>query len=332
MDNVSHTLVGAAIAHSGLRRKTPLALATLLVAANIPDVDGVLYWMGASNSAYGFRRGWTHGVLAVAAGPFVLTGAALAWDRWVRRRRHPDAEPVRPRTLLWLALLGVATHPLLDYFNTYGVRWLMPFNDTWFYGDALFIADPWVWLALGAGVWWSARRWRRGAPGAGRPAGWALALCAAYVAAMFAGGAAARSVAEAKIERSGATIRRLMAGPLPANPFRRQIVADVGDRYVVGQVELLPRPRFTADAGSPVPKHADQPGVAEASRTPLGASFLRWARFPFFVVERAGGTTVVRIVDARYTLDPEARFGALPVTVPAAIPSPAGPATQEPHP
>lgn len=332
MDNVCHTLVGAALAQSGLRRRTPLALATLLVAANIPDVDAALYWMGASASAYGFRRGWTHGILALAVWPFVLTGAALAWDRWVRRRRRPDAEPVRPRALLTLALLGVATHPLLDFLNTYGVRWLKPFSDAWYYGDALFIVDPWVWLALGAGVWWSARRWRRGVPGAGRPAGWALALSAAYVAAMFAGGAAARSVARAEIERSGASVLRIMAGPVPANPLRRQIVADVGDRYVVGVVELLPRPRFAADAMSPVPKHADQPGVAEASRTPLGASFLRWARFPFFVVDRAGGTMVVRIVDARYTLDPEARFGALPVTVPAAIPSPAGPATQEPHP
>lgn len=332
MDNVTHTLVGAALAQSGLRRRTPLALGTLIVAANIPDVDGVLYWMGASASAYGFRRGWTHGVLALALWPIVLTGAALAWDHWVRRRRRPNAAPARPRALLALALLGVATHPLLDFLNTYGVRWLMPFSDAWAYGDALFIADLWVWLALGAGVWWSARRWRQGAPDAGRPAGWALALSSAYVAAMFAGGAAARSVARAEMERSGVSVRGIMAGPLPANPLGRQIVADVGDRYVVGRVELLPRPRFAADAMSPVLKRADQPGVAEASRTPLGASFLRWARFPFFVVERADGKAVVHLVDARYTLDPEARFGALPVTVPAAIPSPAGPATQEPHP
>lgn len=332
MDNVTHTLVGAALAQFGLRRRTPLALATLMVAANIPDVDGVLYWMGASASAYGFRRGVTHGILALALWPFLLTGAVLGWDRWVRRRRHPDAEPVRPLMLLSLALLGVATHPLLDFLNTYGVRWLMPFSDRWAYGDALFIADLWVWVALGIGVWWSARRWRRRAPSAGRPARWALALSAAYVAAMFAGGTAARSVATADIERGGASVSRLMAGPLPLNPFRRQIVADVGDRYVVGLVELLPRPRFAVDAQSPALKHADQPGVAEAAQTPLGASFLRWARFPFFVVERAGETTVVHIVDARYTLAPGAGFGALPVTVPAAVLSPAGPPSQEPDP
>jgi inner membrane protein len=333
MDNVTHTLVGAALAQSGLRRRTPFALATLLIAANIPDVDGALYWVGASASAYGFRRGWTHGILALALWPFALTAAVLAWDRLVRRRRRPDAEPARPGTLLGLALLGVATHPLLDYCNTYGVRWLMPFSDRWAYGDALFIVDPWVWLGLGIGVWWSARRWREGAPGAARPARWALALCSAYAAAMFAGSALARRVATAAIERSPAShVSRILASPEGITPFARPIVADIGDRYVVGTVTLLPRPRFTADARSPIVKRDDQPGVAEASRTPLGASFLRWARFPFFEVERRGGTTLVHIVDARYTLDPEARFGALTVTVPAAIPSPAGPPTQEPHP
>ena len=41
------------------------------------------------------------------------------------------------------------THPALDWLNNYGMRWLMPFDGRWFYGDALFIIDPWVWLVLG---------------------------------------------------------------------------------------------------------------------------------------------------------------------------------------
>jgi inner membrane protein len=36
--------------------------------------------------------------------------------------------------------------------NTYGIRLLMPFSGEWFYGDALFIVDPWVWLLAGAAV------------------------------------------------------------------------------------------------------------------------------------------------------------------------------------
>ena len=28
----------------------------------------------------------------------------------------------------------------------------MPFSDRWFYGDTLFIVDPWLWLILGGAV------------------------------------------------------------------------------------------------------------------------------------------------------------------------------------
>jgi inner membrane protein len=43
----------------------------------------------------------------------------------------------------------VLTHPTLDWLNNYGLRWLMPFDGRWFYGDAVFIIDPWLWLVLG---------------------------------------------------------------------------------------------------------------------------------------------------------------------------------------
>jgi inner membrane protein len=36
--------------------------------------------------------------------------------------------------------------------NNYGIRLLMPFDGRWFYGDALFIVDPWLWLILGGAV------------------------------------------------------------------------------------------------------------------------------------------------------------------------------------
>ncbi|MGE5198160.1 MAG: metal-dependent hydrolase, partial [Rhodospirillaceae bacterium] len=44
------------------------------------------------------------------------------------------------------------SHPFLDWLNNYGVRLLMPFSERWFYGDTLFIVDPWLWLILGGAV------------------------------------------------------------------------------------------------------------------------------------------------------------------------------------
>jgi inner membrane protein len=148
MDPVAHTFTGATLFAAGLRRATPLAAAALIMGANAPDVDVFAYFAGPFE-AIAFRRGWTHGVLALAIWPFLIAAVLLAWDRWVRRRRDPAAAPARAGPLLALTALAVATHPLLDWLNDYGVRWLMPFDRSWYYGDALVVVDPWVWLALG---------------------------------------------------------------------------------------------------------------------------------------------------------------------------------------
>ena len=156
MDNLTHALVGAALARTGLHRSTPLATATLVLAANAPDVDVLAYTQGPYY-ALAFRRGVTHGVPAMVVLPFAVTGAMLAWDRW-RLRAHPEAEPARALPLLLLSILGVLTHPTLDWMNTYGMRWWLPLDSRWVYGDALFIIDPWIWLLLGAAVFLS-RPW-----------------------------------------------------------------------------------------------------------------------------------------------------------------------------
>ncbi len=148
MDPITHTFTGAALAAAGLRRATPLATAALILGANAPDVDGLSYFADGFASI-AFRRGWTHGVLALPLWPFALTGLLLLWDRWVRRRRDPTAAPARAGPLLAVSALAVLTHPVLDWLNNYGMRWLMPFDGKWFYGDALFIIDPWIWLTLG---------------------------------------------------------------------------------------------------------------------------------------------------------------------------------------
>lgn len=151
MDPVAHTLVGAALAETGLRKKTPLATATLVLGANAPDIDFFISVLGSDASLY-FRRGHTHGLVAMVLLPVALTAVMLAWDRFVRRRREPDAPPARAGPLLLLAFLSVWSHPALDWLNTYGVRLLMPFDGTWFYGDSIFIIDPWMWLLAAAPV------------------------------------------------------------------------------------------------------------------------------------------------------------------------------------
>ncbi len=164
MDPLTHTLVGASLAATGLKRKTVLGTATLLIAANLPDIDGVCQLMG-TDAGLGGRRGHTHGVLALLLLPVLLAAVMFVIAQWWERRqqkRKADLEevdtpaPAGPavsfRWLWLLSAIGVASHPLLDWMNSYGVRTLMPFSARWFYGDALFIIDPVVWLLAGAAV------------------------------------------------------------------------------------------------------------------------------------------------------------------------------------
>ncbi|MCC5913714.1 MAG: metal-dependent hydrolase [Balneolaceae bacterium] len=152
MDPIAHTLFGATLAEAGLKRKTALATTTLVIGANLPDIDG-LAMLVSSDYALQFRRGWTHGILALMIWPFLLAGAMMGIDRLLQRRKSDQkGPPLHPEWLLAISFIGVWSHPLLDWLNTYGVRLLMPFNDTWFYGDTLFIVDPWFWLLTGAGV------------------------------------------------------------------------------------------------------------------------------------------------------------------------------------
>ena len=76
MDNVCHTLVGAACGAAGLNRRTRFGAATLMISANIPDVDVLVF--ATSTPWIEFRRGWTHGILAQIVLPIALTGLVLA--------------------------------------------------------------------------------------------------------------------------------------------------------------------------------------------------------------------------------------------------------------
>ena len=154
MDPLTHTLVGASLAATRLGEKTRLAAPAMIIGANLPDVDVLAYTRGP-DFALGFRRGWTHGVLALVVLPALLAIGLWLWDRW---RHHDGSDPsLATGWLFGLSYLAVATHPTLDWLNTYGMRWLMPFRDTWYYGDSVFIVDPWLWLILGAG-WLLGRR------------------------------------------------------------------------------------------------------------------------------------------------------------------------------
>jgi len=89
LDNLAHGLAGAALGEAGLKKKTGLGMATLIIAANLPDVDALGLLFG-ENLAW--RRGWTHGPVAMLVLPPLLVGAMVLFDRWqARRARDPPS-------------------------------------------------------------------------------------------------------------------------------------------------------------------------------------------------------------------------------------------------
>lgn len=291
MDNLCHSLVGMALGRAGLNRRTALATSTLVIANNLPDVDVAVF---ATNTlAMSFRRGWTHGVLAQLTLPLVLTGAMLLYDRYRdrpagRQASRPAGEVVRPGQLLLLSYLGVFLHVFMDFTNSYGVRLLMPFSERWFYGDALYIVDPWLYLFLGLG-WWLAKTQPR-------PARIGVGLAAIYVAGMLVSNVVARREVASGLARAGRSESRFMVTPVIANPFRREVVIDVGDRYEKGYLWFDPRPHFRP-GGFGIPTGLDEPLSYQALQSPAARAYLRWSRFPFAQVEPSG---VVWLNDYRY--------------------------------
>src|SRR5687768_14591410 len=192
-----------------------------MIGANFPDIDVLALFFPGSIDV---RRGATHGFPALAILPFVLAWLMKSYDRHVRLRRDATATPADFRQLTILSALAIWTHPTLDFMNTYGMRWLMPFVNKWFYADGLFIVDIYVLMLLGTAVWWSRRAQQT------RPARVALATLASYIVAMLLITGFGRSQVEAV--KPG---NRFMLGPVPTTPWVRSLIMDEGTQYQLGQ-------------------------------------------------------------------------------------------------
>jgi inner membrane protein len=321
MDNICHTLAGAALGEAGLKRQSRLGVATLLIASNLPDIDVAVF--ATDTLAMSVRRGWTHGVVAMALLPALLAGVMCVWgrgrgartdlvtpgeDEHRRLSRHGrEPQPLRIAGLFVLAYIGTWLHVFMDWLNSYGVRLLKPLSDRWFYGDALYIIDPLLYACFGAAIVLARRAAARAVTAPWRPAQMALAVAGVYVTLMVASNWWARAEVRSGLERAGRGNVRFMVTPVFASPFQREVVVDLGERYEKGFLWFDPLPHFRP-AGYGVETNASDPAVLEARRHPRIQAFLMWSRFPFFVVQREHRRTRVFVNDYRYS-GPSGRDG-----------------------
>ncbi len=148
MDNLTHSLIGLAAAKAGLEKLSPGTTTLCLLAANAPDADlAVLLFAGRWEYLH-HHRGITHSIVGALTLAIALPLAFYFGD-WLIGRLRGRATSVKLKGLLIASLIVTATHPIMDWTNNYGMRFLLPWNARWFYGDFAFVIDPFIWIVLG---------------------------------------------------------------------------------------------------------------------------------------------------------------------------------------
>ena len=148
MENLSHSLVGAALAEVALpndatRTQRTIFFTAGVLAANLPDGD--LFYSNIMPPPLGYllqHRGYTHTIVG-CLGLALLVGA-FGFIPAIRDRLATS----RPQ---WWGLIVAAllSHITLDWWNSYGVHPFWPFDNRWVYGDAINIFEPLLWVLVG---------------------------------------------------------------------------------------------------------------------------------------------------------------------------------------
>jgi len=300
MDNLTHSLVGALIGQMGLKRKTGLAMPTLIIAANIPDIDAVATLLGGQEHL-ALRRGLTHGPIAMLVLPLMLWSIMLWFDRWqTKRGKRPENRlPVHKGWLLTLAYIGCLSHPLFDWFNSYGIRLLEPFSSQWFYGDTLFIIDIWLWAALIAGVWVSRRRERSGTSTWRAPAFVSFAAIGAYILANgLITGRAEQLTAQTVQQKHDLVPALVVANPVPVQFWRREMLWRDDSHYGQGSYTVFNDVRVDENVRAHYMGVEDKKAFAAnvVEQSPL----LFWSRMPVAQIVDEGNKRSLRISDQRF--------------------------------
>jgi len=305
MDNLTHSLFGALMGQMGLKKKTGLAMPALIIGANLPDLDTACFFWLDGVEHLGFRRGLTHGPLAMVFLPLLLALLLKAFDSWQtgRGKRPAGRLPIDFKWLYLLSLIGCLSHPALDWLNVYGVRLLEPFSSRWFYGDVLFIIDVWLWFLLGFGIWHSLNHekenlnWQR----TGRI--WM------YLSLIYIG---FNGLISASTAYGGSADRKpdeVISSPVVFWFWEREVLWREGRVWWFEKHDFINNTREPMSAVRSLCSRSAIDRAAQA--TSEGRAYMFWSRAP--IAERAeDGTIVVR--DARF-YDPRAR-GRFEVSLP----------------
>lgn len=291
MDPVTQGLLGAAAAHAVYGRR--LGRRALLIGAAggvLPDADVFIRSASDPLLAVEFHRQFTH---ALAFIPFGGLVAALPW--LVRRANRAAAN-----TIAGAAIVGYATHGLLDACTTYGTQLLWPFSNARIAWDAVSVIDPIFTLVLLVGTLAAVVR------KSPRPAAIALVLCLLY---LFAGSVQrdrAAHVQEQLAASRGHEITRGEVFPTIGNNLVWRSLYRSGDTLHVDRIRVpwFGEPRFSPGT-SVVAVGEDGLAPAERSVPRVVRDFRRFRWFSDGWLARDADDPTV-IGDVRYSMRTDA--------------------------
>jgi inner membrane protein len=306
MDNLTHSLTGLALARAGLDRICARAIPLLIVSANIPDSD-IVGLIGGRLEYLEVHRGYTHALIFLP----VMALLSVAIVALLYREK-----------LLWmrawlLCCIGVASHLLLDWTNSYGIRLLLPFSPDWFHLDVVALWDLVIlavllfaalWPLLGGLV--SQEIGARGSRGRG------VALFAlSFFLVWDLGRAYVHSVGVAQLNTrmyGGELPARTAVMPGPINPLHWRAIVETTAGYRL-YTPFNPFQSFEPELGTVFFKPPVSGAIANAMRAEPFRYFAYFARFPLWTVTPASldqaEVTRVELTDLRFGNPGQTPFG-----------------------
>lgn len=295
MDNVSHAIIGTAVAAMAPPgTPAPVVWATIL-AAELPDFDFVIRFFGGPITYLKLHRGPSHGLITLPFQAALVAGAVKV-----------VSPGVGFGLLFWWALLGGLSHVIFDFFNDYGTQGGWPFSRKWIAMDFVPIIDFGL-IGLIAAGWLVHGLW----PGHLRAifAGVWL-LIAAYMVLRYFLRKRAHDLVVKRFDLSGACGDAATCGPgwkrepvtvhpllLSVNAWR--YVVQMKDEYLLGTVWVYP-----GKVGEPERAENRYDKIVMASlKSALVSAFAGWVRRPRVTVERREDLFLVLWREARYEVD-----------------------------
>lgn len=309
MDNLTHTLTGVVLSRAGLNRISPHATLLLVVAVNVADLD-MATALGGFAAALHYHRGPSHSLAAMP----VLALLVVALVRLLLRKRF-----AWPRAWL-VSLVGVASNPLLDYTNTYGVKLLWPFSSQWLHADFIPILDPWILVLLAGALFvpWLLDLVSSDI-GAKKGTGRGTAVFVLCVIALYGFGRyllhdRAVAMLDSRLYENQAPLR-VGAFPTLANPFRWTGVVEGREFFrVLPDLNLLEE--FYPSSGAVYYKPEPRPEIDKARDTAAFRVFLefsQWTLWRVAPVPDPQNGVQVEALDLRFGSPGQSHFAATSV-------------------